>query len=37
LEILAPASVTVSQINVVLSTLGLAAISPEELAPLQAA
>ena len=37
LEILAPASVTVSQINVVLSTLGLAAISPEELAPLRAA
>ena len=37
LEIITPTSVTVSQINVVLTTLGLAAISPEELAPLQAA
>jgi uncharacterized protein YuzE len=37
LEITSPASVTVSQINGVLNTLGLAAISPEELAPLQAA
>ena len=37
LEIIIPASVTVSQINVVLSKLGLAAVSPEELAPLQAA
>jgi hypothetical protein len=37
LEIISPASVTVSQINGVLNTLGLAAISPEELAPLQAA
>jgi hypothetical protein len=37
LEIIAPTSVTVSQINVVLTKLGLAAISPEELAPLQAA
>jgi hypothetical protein len=37
LEIITPTSVTVSQINVVLSKLGLAAISPEELAPLQAA
>ena len=37
LEIITLTSVTVSQINVVLSKLGLAAISPEELAPLQAA
>jgi uncharacterized protein YuzE len=37
LEIITPTSVTVSQINVVLTKLGLAAISPEELAPLQAA
>ena len=37
LEIVTPTSVTVSQINVVLTKLGLAAISPEELAPLQAA
>ena len=37
LEIIAPISVTVSQINMVLTKLCLAAISPEELAPLQAA
>lgn len=37
LEILTPTSVTVIQINALLTKLGLAAISPEELAPLQAA
>ena len=34
LEITAPAHVTVEQINTVLETLGLSAMTPEEFAPL---
>jgi hypothetical protein len=34
LEITAPAHVTVEQINAVLETLGLSAMTPEECAPL---
>ena len=37
LEIITPTSVTVSQINMVLTKLGRAAVTPEELGPLQAA
>jgi hypothetical protein len=37
LEITAPAHVTVEQINAVMETLGLAGMTPEELAPLRAA
>ncbi|ETW96167.1 DUF2283 domain-containing protein [Candidatus Entotheonella palauensis] len=37
LEITAPAHITIDQINTVLGTLGLAAMLPEEFAPLHAA
>lgn len=37
LEITAPTRVAVEEINAVLEKLGLAAISPEEMAPLKAA
>lgn len=37
LEITAPAHVTIDQINAVIETLGLAAMPPEELTPLDAA
>jgi hypothetical protein len=37
LEITAPAHVTIDHINTVLETLGLATMSPEEFAPLNAA
>jgi hypothetical protein len=37
LEITAPGKVTVAQINAVLTKLGLGAIDPAELAPLEAA
>jgi hypothetical protein len=37
LEITAPAQVTLEQVNQVLAGLGLAGVSPEELAPLRAA
>jgi hypothetical protein len=37
LEITTPSYVTVDQVNTVLETLGLSAMTPEELAPLHAA
>lgn len=37
LEITAPGQVTVEEVNAVLEKLGLAAMGPEELAPLKAA
>lgn len=37
LEITAPHQVTIAQVNAVLTRLGLAAMAPEELAPLHAA
>jgi len=37
LEITAPHQVTIAQVNAVLTHLGLAAMTPEELAPLHAA
>jgi len=37
LELTAPSQVTVQEVNAVLEKLGLAAMDPEELAPLEAA